>query len=85
VSQQQHQQQQQQQQNPHQQTGHLNENEIAANSSVNEESTDAVAMPSAEQLRNYDTCIKCHKSEPKRGSGYKSNYLACKACTLKCK
>ncbi|KAM8721518.1 hypothetical protein ACLKA7_007406 [Drosophila subpalustris] len=72
----------QQQQQPQQQTSNINTNEI---SSVGEESADAnsIAMPSAEQLRNYDTCIKCSKSEPKRGSGYKSNYLACKACTLK--
>ncbi|KAH8276570.1 hypothetical protein KR044_001730, partial [Drosophila immigrans] len=35
------------------------------------------------QQRNFDTCSKCTKSEPKRGSGYKSNFLACKTCALK--
>ncbi|XP_060664164.1 LOW QUALITY PROTEIN: uncharacterized protein LOC132796858 [Drosophila nasuta] len=56
-----------------------------ANNSGNiDESLEAAnSTPSGEQLRNFDTCSKCSKSEPKRGSGYKSNFLACKTCALK--
>ncbi|XP_052849416.1 histone-lysine N-methyltransferase 2D isoform X2 [Drosophila gunungcola] len=35
------------------------------------------------QNRNFDTCQKCSKSEPKRGSGHKSNFLTCKGCMQK--
>ncbi|XP_023179537.1 integrator complex subunit 12 [Drosophila hydei] len=55
----------------------------AANSSGKDDSKETVAVPSAEQQRNFDTCMKCGKSEAKRGSGYKSNFLTCKSCTLK--
>ncbi|XP_017009280.2 neurofilament heavy polypeptide isoform X1 [Drosophila takahashii] len=37
----------------------------------------------AAQNRNFDTCQKCAKSEPKRGSGHKSNFLTCKGCMQK--
>ncbi|EDV45665.1 uncharacterized protein LOC6551236 [Drosophila erecta] len=37
----------------------------------------------AAQHRNFDTCQKCAKSEPKRGSGHKSNFLTCKGCMQK--
>ncbi|EDW07659.1 type-2 histone deacetylase 2 [Drosophila mojavensis] len=40
-------------------------------------------VPTVEQQRNFDTCMKCGKSEAKRGSGYKSNFLTCKSCALK--
>ncbi|XP_062137966.1 myosin-G heavy chain [Drosophila sulfurigaster albostrigata] len=60
-------------------------NTTPANNSGNiDESLEAAnSTPSGEQLRNFDTCSKCSKSEPKRGSGYKSNFLACKTCALK--
>ncbi|KAH8408849.1 hypothetical protein KR009_002207 [Drosophila setifemur] len=35
------------------------------------------------QSRHLDTCQRCGKSEPKRGSGHKSNFLTCKSCMLK--
>ncbi|EDW75233.1 uncharacterized protein Dwil_GK19801 [Drosophila willistoni] len=37
-----------------------------------------------QQQRNMDTCVKCSKSEPKRGSGHKSNFITCKSCMQKC-
>ncbi|XP_039500034.1 histone-lysine N-methyltransferase 2D [Drosophila santomea] len=37
----------------------------------------------AAQHRNFDTCQNCSKSEPKRGSGHKSNFLTCKGCMQK--
>eukprot|EP00099_Drosophila_melanogaster_P010524 NP_001284832.1 uncharacterized protein Dmel_CG2662, isoform B [Drosophila melanogaster] len=40
-------------------------------------------LQQAAQLRNFDTCQKCGKSEPKRGSGHKSNFLTCKGCMQK--
>ncbi|ALC45830.1 CG2662, partial [Drosophila busckii] len=30
-----------------------------------------------------DTCLKCGKSEPKVGSGHKSNFITCKTCLQK--
>ncbi|KAH8386688.1 hypothetical protein KR093_001966, partial [Drosophila rubida] len=49
--------------------------------------TTTATQPTTEQQqllqRNFDTCSKCAKSEPKRGSGYKSNFLACRTCALK--
>ncbi|XP_041451451.1 histone-lysine N-methyltransferase 2D [Drosophila obscura] len=34
-------------------------------------------------LRQFDVCQKCSKMEVKRGSGHKSNFLACKSCQQK--
>ncbi|XP_041451351.1 uncharacterized protein LOC111081913 [Drosophila obscura] len=34
-------------------------------------------------LRQFDVCQKCRKMEVKRGSGHKSNFLACKSCQQK--
>ncbi|KAH8280672.1 hypothetical protein KR018_002221 [Drosophila ironensis] len=39
--------------------------------------------PATASNRNVDTCKKCGKSEPKRGSGNKSNFLTCKSCMQK--
>ncbi|XP_064555255.1 uncharacterized protein Lint-O [Drosophila montana] len=57
--------------------------QTVANTSAKEEPCETVSVPSAEQQRNFDTCMKCGKSEAKRGSGYKSNFLTCKSCSLK--
>ncbi|ALC48782.1 CG2662 [Drosophila busckii] len=50
-----------------------------------EEPDDGVALSFSQfELKHHlDTCMKCRKSEPKRGSGYKSNFLTCKACSMK--
>ncbi|EDW44016.1 uncharacterized protein LOC6616180 [Drosophila sechellia] len=55
------------------------------------DSQDSTTSPVSEQQqqlqqahhRNFDTCQKCGKSEPKRGSGHKSNFLTCKGCMQK--
>ncbi|KAH8240443.1 hypothetical protein KR038_002605 [Drosophila bunnanda] len=39
--------------------------------------------PQLQQNGKFDTCQKCNKSEPKRGSGHKSNFLTCKTCMQK--
>ncbi|EDV99559.1 GH12414 [Drosophila grimshawi] len=44
---------------------------------------DDVPVPSLDQRRYIDTCMTCGKCEPRRGSGYRSNFLACKTCALK--
>ncbi|XP_041448443.1 histone-lysine N-methyltransferase 2D-like [Drosophila obscura] len=36
-----------------------------------------------QQPRQFDVCQKCSKMEVKRGSGHKSNFLACKSCQQK--
>ncbi|XP_017103647.2 uncharacterized protein Lint-O [Drosophila bipectinata] len=44
----------------------------------------AKSQPSAASgNRSFDTCQKCTQSEPKRGSGHKSNFLTCKSCSMK--
>jgi len=62
-------------------------NVTAKETSDSQESTPspAVSEQQAAQNRNFDTCQKCGKSEPKRGSGHKSNFLTCKGCMQKCK
>ncbi|XP_001354636.3 histone-lysine N-methyltransferase 2D [Drosophila pseudoobscura] len=40
-------------------------------------------LESGQPLRQFDICEKCGKMELKRGSGHKSNYLACKSCQHK--
>ncbi|KAH8332145.1 hypothetical protein KR074_002008 [Drosophila pseudoananassae] len=39
--------------------------------------------PAAQANRSFDTCQKCTQSEPKRGSGHKSNFITCKSCSNK--
>nr|XP_016942046.1 histone-lysine N-methyltransferase 2D [Drosophila suzukii] len=60
-------------------------NVTAKETSDSQESTPspAVSEQQAAQNRNFDTCQKCGKSEPKRGSGHKSNFLTCKGCMQK--
>ncbi|XP_037725526.1 histone-lysine N-methyltransferase 2D [Drosophila subpulchrella] len=60
-------------------------NATAKETSDSQESTPspAVSEQQAAQNRNFDTCQKCGKSEPKRGSGHKSNFLTCKGCMQK--
>ncbi|XP_016981164.1 histone-lysine N-methyltransferase 2D [Drosophila rhopaloa] len=60
--------------------------EVVSGDSHSQDSTTSPAV--SEQLqpaqnRNFDTCQKCAKSEPKRGSGHKSNFLTCKGCMQK--
>ncbi|TDG41152.1 hypothetical protein AWZ03_012426 [Drosophila navojoa] len=57
--------------------------ERPSTSTAKEDAKETVPVPSVEQQRNFDTCMKCGKSEAKRGSGYKSNFLTCKTCTMK--
>ncbi|XP_016951636.1 histone-lysine N-methyltransferase 2D [Drosophila biarmipes] len=60
-------------------------NATARDASDSQDSTPspAVSEQQAAQNRNFDTCQKCGKSEPKRGSGHKSNFLTCKGCMQK--
>ncbi|XP_017870401.1 PREDICTED: transcriptional repressor NF-X1 homolog [Drosophila arizonae] len=57
--------------------------ERPSTSAAKEDAKETVPVPTVEQQRNFDTCMKCGKSEAKRGSGYKSNFLTCKSCALK--
>ncbi|XP_030567988.1 uncharacterized protein LOC115767797 [Drosophila novamexicana] len=68
---------------PSQQAALVSASEVAHQTVAKEETSETVSVPSAEQQRNFDTCMKCGKSEAKRGSGYKSNFLTCKSCSLK--
>ncbi|XP_017119881.1 histone-lysine N-methyltransferase 2D [Drosophila elegans] len=57
--------------------------ELVASDSQDSIPNTAVSEQQPAQNRNYDTCQKCSKSEPKRGSGHKSNFLTCKGCMQK--
>ncbi|XP_017054835.1 uncharacterized protein LOC108097201 [Drosophila ficusphila] len=61
------------------------DNGAAKDASDSQDSTPSPALPEQQpsQSRNFDTCQKCAKSEPKRGSGHKSNFLTCKGCMQK--
>ncbi|XP_030378910.1 uncharacterized protein LOC115627395 [Scaptodrosophila lebanonensis] len=55
---------------------------LATATPTNGSSAEPPAPPPPKNL-TFDTCMKCHKSEPKRGSGHKSNFLTCKTCLRK--